>query len=124
VYESQPDFSESFPDGRWIYITPNSSSYGGFSEAEYAKLEVFWATGGWEKWAVSKNIEQENWYGKMKVSYTNSNTKFDLISMVEPPAGEDGWATYYYPTLAALKDAEDDLVEDDDDQKITFSRSR
>jgi hypothetical protein len=108
------EFPTQFPSGRWIYITSNSGSYGGFSEAEFAKIQVFWATGGWEKWAATHDVTPQNRYEKKKISYIANNTKFEARNMVGPATGENAWEyTYSYSTLALLKAAEN-LAEEHD----------
>jgi hypothetical protein len=82
---------------------------GGFSTEQYAKLQVFGATGGWRAWAAANGVTQVNKYIKAKLSY--SNTSFDMINMVKVVANSWDY-TYSFGTLAALKVAEDDLVEE------------
>jgi hypothetical protein len=105
-----------FPSGRWIWVdsTGTGSAFGNFSEAEFAKLRVFWATGGWETWAATHSVTPQNRYEKIKISYIASNTKFEAIRMVGPATGENQpWNyTNSYSTLAALKAAESSLVEE------------
>jgi hypothetical protein len=96
----------NWPSGRWIYDAGNSSWWGGFSTAEFDKLNVFWATGGWEKWAAVNGVPKENRYVKAKMSYKNGNTKFDMINMVAVEDSLKPWSyTYSFPTLTALKAA-------------------
>jgi hypothetical protein len=89
------------PSGRYVGVSEGAWFGGGFSEAEWKRLRVFHATGGWEKWAAKNNVTKENRYVKAKMSYSN-NTRFDMINMVKV----EPWGyTYYFPTLATLKAA-------------------
>jgi hypothetical protein len=107
VLTTQPGMDGQWPSGRWVYVSDDGSTWmGGFSQAEYKKLEVFWATGGWEKWAASHSVPPENRYVKAKITYNSSKTSFDMVNMVAVANHSAPWNyTSTFSSLAALKEA-------------------
>jgi hypothetical protein len=103
---SNPFGGGSPPDGRWVYYTASGgySYWGGFSSAEYDKLDVFWGTGGWEKWAADNSVTKANKYIAAKITY--SGNSFGMINLVGIANASQPWdQTYDFPTLADLKAA-------------------
>jgi hypothetical protein len=84
--------------------------YGGFSQADYKRLEVFWATNGWEKWAATHNVTPENRYIKARITFSGS-TSFDIVNLVAVKDSSKPWDyTHSFSSLTELKAA--DLVEE------------
>jgi hypothetical protein len=99
-----------WPTGKWVYYNEEdeSTSMGGFTDAEWTKLDSFWAQNYWELWAADNGIQEQPKYAKLKVTYRNSGTVFDMVSMVEEsddPGEPPGFYTYNFDTLAELKAA-------------------
>jgi hypothetical protein len=97
---------DPWPSGKWVYYDDNDDSiwFGGFTDTEYDRLNVFWATGGWETWAADNGVTKKNQYVKAKLSYSSGNTSFDMINMVKE--GSDPWYYIYsFESLADLKAA-------------------
>jgi hypothetical protein len=116
--------SSGFPNGRWVYAKADSATVGGFSNTEMNRLPVFFATGGWEKWATANpaGITKAKRYIKAKTSFTNNNTTFTMIRMgVTSP-----YLTVTFDSLAALKAAEGSMIELDNSTisfaQLTFTR--
>jgi hypothetical protein len=112
-FSTVPDFNAGLPSGKWVYVeSPNSSWWGGFTEAEFARLDVFWGTGRWEKWAASNGVSKVNKYIKGRMTYTSPDS-FDMVNLVGVANSSQSWIqTYDFPTLADLKAAT--LVEERD----------
>jgi hypothetical protein len=112
--------------GKWVYVTPDGSTIitSGFTEAEFEKLHVFFATGGWEKWAVDNGVSKVNKYSKFKLGFRSNNTILDMIYMVQPnPEVPDDYIVVF-PSLAALKLADPSEVSTPDDGVVKMTLTR
>jgi hypothetical protein len=91
---------------RWVVFNKDESDSNdfnamcGFLDAEYEKMDEYWETNGWGKWARAHpeeaSVTTETRYTKAKLSYTNGNNTFIMTPMV----AEDG--TREFDSLAAL----------------------
>jgi hypothetical protein len=99
VLNEEPTNTQS---GRWVYVDSSGSTMlGGFTSAEYAKINVFYATNAWEKWAAENGIEKQNKYVKYRISYNAAHTSFGVTDMVK--SGDRD--TRAFSTLTELKQA-------------------
>jgi hypothetical protein len=116
---ARPDFTgytyeEWLEFGRWCWFVPGDddlrADWGLRSEEEYEKLEVFWRTNGWAKWALlnSSQVSKQTVYNKAKVTFTGSN-RMDVIEIVKVPDESEPWN--YTGAFSTLEEARAGTVE-------------
>ncbi|MDR1931435.1 MAG: hypothetical protein LBQ57_01305 [Spirochaetales bacterium] len=110
-----PFMGDTPPTGRWVYVeSADTTWWGDFSTAEFGKLEVYWGTGGWEKWASRNGVTKANKYVKARMSF-NSLNSFDMVNLVQISNTEEPWQSIStFSSLADLKAKASSLVEEHD----------
>jgi hypothetical protein len=95
-----------FPSGKWVYYDSamEMTCFGNFTEAEFKTLESFWAKRGWETYASTHGVSPTTKFAKIKTTFKNSNSKFDMVNLVQVGSPEYNY-TSDFPTLALLKAA-------------------